>query len=43
MFSWRVRSTDPCTECGRVDWIEKHEPAFELIHERADGWWGSQD
>lgn len=42
-FSRRVRSTDACTECGRVDWIERHELAFELIRERADGWFGIQD
>ena len=42
-FPRRLASTDPCTECGAVDWLEKHEPAFELIHERADGWYGVQD
>lgn len=42
-FPRRVPSTDPCTECGSLDWTEQHEPAFELIQQRADGWYGVQD
>jgi hypothetical protein len=29
--------------CGAVAWVEKHEPAFELVQQRADGWYGVQD
>jgi hypothetical protein len=39
----RIPSTERCGSCGRVDWVEKHEAAFELILERADGWYGVQD
>lgn len=38
-----VRTDETCSSCGQVDWIEKHQPAFELIHRRADGWHGVQD
>ncbi len=39
----RIPSSEACRYCGRVDWVEKHEPAFELIHQRSDGWYGVQD
>lgn len=42
-FCRRVRSDEACTECGAVSWAEKHEPAFELVRPRADGWYGVQD
>lgn len=42
-FCRRVRSDEPCSECGAVAWVERHEPAFELVQQRNDGWYGVQD
>ena len=42
-YTRRLPSTEVCSHCGRVDWVETHEPAFEMVHERADGWYGVQD
>jgi hypothetical protein len=42
-FPRRVSMAEPCSECGALDWVEKHEPAFELVQQRSDGWYGVQD
>lgn len=38
-----VRSDEPCPRCGEALWIERHEPAFEAIYQRPDGWYGKQN
>jgi hypothetical protein len=35
-------ASTPCPSCGQTDWREKHEPAFEQIVRRPDGWYGRQ-
>ena len=38
-----VANTAACSKVRSRRMVETHEPAFELIHEREDGWYGVQD